>query len=276
MDSHARLEVTDGTGWHTEFPLEKSLVHIGSDPRNDIVLPVGRGSGVAPRHAQLVSVQDDRTAYRLINLGSTDILLDALSSPSPASHPLAPRSTADMADGTRFRLGGFTIVYRLGAAAIARRSGAAPVPAGDAQRIRQGGAASEGTSEDIGLELYLPRTVLDLERPIEGTITVRNLGNKPGVQFRLELQGLEADSYDMGLGPILFPNAENEVLLRLHHSRKPFPPAGEHQIQIRALAPEAYPGQCATVSQIIRIPPSYRHELRFPIMEGLTPCSDQA
>jgi hypothetical protein len=67
----------------------------------------------------------------------------------------------------------------------------------------------------------------------------------------------------MGPGPILFPNAEKEVFLRLHHSRKPSPAAGVQRISISATAPVAYPGQRAEASSELQIAPFYAQELRF-------------
>jgi hypothetical protein len=54
MSQFSKLEVIDKDGWRNEFRLEKTIVHIGSDPRNDIVLERGRGGNVAPLHAQLI------------------------------------------------------------------------------------------------------------------------------------------------------------------------------------------------------------------------------
>ena len=95
---------------------------------------------------------------------------------------------------------------------------------------------------------------------------MRNQGNMPGAQMRLELEGLPSEYFEMGPGPLLFPNAEKDVLLRLEHPRKPDPPAGEYRITIRATAPNAYPEQSAQVSKTIQILPYYRHELQFVVI----------
>jgi hypothetical protein len=259
MDSYGRIEVTDSSGWCKEFPLAKGLVHIGSDPRNDVILGAGRGAGVAPRHLQVVPGQG--AGYRVINLSDADILLDAPSSPS-GGVVLPSRSVMDVADGDRLQLGDFSLVFHLGA----HSSGARAVPVSRQRALA--GTAAEETSDVIGLSLSLPRTSLDLDRDIEGTVIVHNLGDRPGVQFKLELEGLTPDCYEIGPGPILFPNAAKEVFLRLHHSRKPEPPAGDHRILIRATAPEAYPGQRAVVSEVIHVPPFYSHQLRFVVPGG--------
>ena len=51
-----QVEVVDRDGWRKAFPLEKHIVHIGSDPRNDVVLDSRRGAGVAARHLQLIAL----------------------------------------------------------------------------------------------------------------------------------------------------------------------------------------------------------------------------
>jgi hypothetical protein len=119
-----------------------------------------------------------------------------------------------------------------------------------------------GTSANIGIALDLPEATLDLDGTLEGTVTVRNQGDRPGVQFWLSLEGLDPEDYEMGPGPILFPNAERQVLLRLSHPHKPYPPAGPHQITVRAVAPSAYPDQAAEASQTIQVAPYYSHELQ--------------
>lgn len=258
MDPHDRVEITDKDGWRKEFPLQKTIIHIGSDSGNDIVLEGWRGGGAASRHLQLISGLGDKQGYRAINLGDAGI--------SMGDRVLSPLSATDIADGERLQVGEFTLVFRL------RERGTAAPPAvvssEDVSVVVDSEDASakvvgEDTSPVIGLSLSLPQSSLEPEHPIEGSVTVRNLGNRPGVQFKLAMEGLDPEVYEMGPGPILFPNAEKEVFLRLRHPQGPHPPAGEHRIRIRITAPEAYPGQSATVSRDIQILPFYKHTLRL-------------
>jgi hypothetical protein len=258
MNQENRLEIIDENGWRKEFPLERNLIHIGSDARNDIVLESWRGTGVAPRHLQLVAIPGAVQGYRTINLGAEDIPLG-----ESGDQVLSPRSTIELADGQRFELGTFTLVFRLGGVGP---SAVTPVPVRDVARpvAAQPLAEVQDTASDvIGLRFSLPSGILEPERPLEGIVTVRNSGKQPGVQFRLEVEGLEPDCYEIGPGPILFPNVEKGVFLRLNHPRRPDPPAGHHQIRIRASAPEAYPGESAIVSKAIEILPYYEHMLRI-------------
>ena len=235
MDQHISVVIKDKDGWRKAFPLQKRLIHMGSDPQNDVVLESWRGAGVAPRHLQLIAVPDSEEEYRLVNLGDTDIWLGATS-----DRALAPRAAANITTGEQIRVGDFSVLLNgEGLGGVADEVSAS----GTGERTPLSGPAStQASSRVIGLELFLPRIELDPDHPIEGSVIVRNLGTKPAVQFRLAVEGLHPDCYDIGAGPLLFPNAEKEVYLRLFHPRGPNLLAGEHRFSIRAKAPEAYPG----------------------------------
>ena len=257
MNQQGAVEITDKEGWRKVFPLSKSLVHLGSDTRNDIVLETWRGGGVAGRHLQLITGQGEGLRYRAVNLGDSDVRLE-----SSGGRLLKPRSAVEIGDGERVRLGDFLLVFHLSGAVAA---GPHPVPTPGAVAATAPAASShpsveEKSSSVIGLTLSLPETTLSPEHPLDGTACVQNLGDRPGVQFKLELEGLDADCYELGPGPILFPGVAKDVHLRLHHPRKPQPGAGPHQIRVRATAGE-YPGEIVSVLQEIEIRPFYSHEL---------------
>ena len=259
MNQQASVEIIDGNGWRRSFPLEKNLIHIGSDLGSDVVLETSRGAGVTSRHLQLIAMPGDVPRYRAVNLGEADVPLGG-----SGDRVLAPRSMLEITNGESLRLGDFTLVFRLGDVA-------APIPAPVVQpsairaetRIPVADPGREEASEVISVRLSLPSLVLDPEHSLEGTVTVHNLGNQPGAQFKLQVIGLDPDCYEIGPGPILFPNVEKGVFLRLAHSQKSEPPAGRHLIRVRATAPEAYPGESATVSQEIVIVPYYSQTLQI-------------
>ena len=228
------ITVTTPEGWRKEFLLEGNLIYIGSAPDNNIVLGLDQGRGVSQRRLQIIAMPG---GYRAGNLGEVSILVD--------DDEVQPRFAVDVGDGSILKLGEFDLTFRFD------------------QVIGTPVVTQQGTNA-IGLALSLPRVVvLAPDNPVDGTIVVRNMGTESGVQFQIELEGLEEDCYEMGPGPILFPNAEKEVFLRLHHPRKPHPPAGEHQITIRASAPDAYPGQSAVEPRQANILPYYDHTLRL-------------
>lgn len=258
MAVQGRVRVTDRDGWQHEFALDKTLVYIGSAPGNDIVLPIDRGAGVAARHAQLVALGEGEPRFRVVNLGPSELRITS------GDAPLAPRAVGIVGHGDELHVGDFSLAFRLGDSASAPAQGRR---SGGQQRAAPSGAGSHG-SGDIGLTFHLSRTVLEPEQPIEGVITVQNAGDKPGVQFRIELMGLPADCYEMGSGPILFPGAEKQVPLRIHHPQRPDPAAGDYRVVVRVSAPDAYPGQRAEAVATIRVAPVYRHALRFVPQKG--------
>lgn len=282
----AEIQITDKDGWRKTFVLDKNIVHVGADPANDVVLESWRGSGVALRHLQMLRLaQDSGAAYRLVNLGDAELRLRGENERVVSSH-----SMEDISGGDSLRLGDFTLVFRMQADGPLRSDGAqlgpavvdaaAPAAAAvTASPLRsdsiqtkvpdmQGGVLSSAdvwtdqASSTIGLSLSLEQTDLDPDMPLEGKVTIRNLGQQTGVQFRLELDGLDPECYTLGPGLILFPNAEREMQLVLHHPRRPSPPAGKRRIAVRATAPVVYPGERAVVSVTVDIKPFYDQRLR--------------
>jgi len=246
--SQSRLDITDRDGWQKTVPLEKTILYIGCDPDNDIVLDRARGAGVAPRHVQLIAPTASGQAYRLVNLGDTNVVMGAA-----GDKVVQPRSFTAVTNGENIRMGDFTLILRAGEVAAA-----AAVVAGKPLPTSLG-----RPSDVIGVRLFLPGTQLAPDHPLEGSITVSNKGNRPGVQFKLEVEGLEPDCYELGAGPVLFPGAEKSVVFRLIHPRRPHPPAGEHQFSVRATAPDAYPGESAVAPQVIHVLPYFSHTLRL-------------
>jgi hypothetical protein len=237
------IEVIDKDGWRKSFSLDqdKTIILIGSDSNNDVILEGHRGKGVAPRHLQLILSAAD-SGCRLVNLADTDVLVG-----ETEQRQLAPHSYVNIAAGERVRVGDFSVVFHLG-------SGLETVAGREEKRY---GAKA------VGLRVSLSQTQLTRHQPLEGVVTLRNQGDKAGVQFKLELEGLSPESYEMEPGPILFAGAEKDVLLRLHPSKRSKLRAGEHHFAIHATAPEAYPGEGATSLQVVQVLPFYQHSLRL-------------
>jgi hypothetical protein len=235
------VDVADREGWHKEYPLAKAIVSIGSDPRNDVVLERTRGGGVSPRHLQLISATDG-PGYRLINMGDTDVQVGQ-------GQALAPRAFAEIGPNETVRVGEFILVFYGEGRLPAARSG--------------GGGGRDTKSASIGLTLSVSGTRLALGQPLDGVATIRNQGDKTGVQFKLEADGLDPQCVEIGPMPILFPNAEKEVFFRVHHPQAARPLAGEFRLRLRASAPAAYPGESTTAAAVIQVDPFYSHELRL-------------
>ncbi len=247
---HARIEVEDRDGWRKTFALQKAITYIGAEARNDIVLESWRGAGVGPRHAQLINAG---TRWRLVNLGNTEISVAPKAGATHAS--VGSMSAIELQDGAQIKLGEFHLSFFVGSAVSDSGDG------GTGTVASMGMPPVENAGDAIGLRLRLPGTALSPDQPLEGAVIVRNQGTRAGAQFRIEVKGLDADMFEIGPGPILFPNAEKEVVFHIRHPRKPRPAAGDVTMVIRATAPDAYPGQSATVTQTIQVLPYYSHSL---------------
>ena len=233
-NQQGRVAVIDRGGWTKEYSLQKAIVHIGSDPRSDIVLEPGRGSGVAPRHAQLIAASGSGQDYRLVNLADSDIRLGP-----DHSQVLPPLSSMTLANGQHLTLGDFTLIF------YGEQTGPAETMVG---------------SRNIGLKISLPQAQLAPNRTLQGLITVSNRGERTGAQFYLELEGLDPACYRIEPGPVLSSGAEKEVTFQLQHQGH-LPLAGEYELVIRAAAPGAYPAEQASVTQLIQVLPFYRHKM---------------
>ena len=266
---NARIEVEDRDGWRKTFAIQKAITHIGAEARNDIVLESWRGAGVAPRHAQLIGAG---ATWRLVNLGNAEVSVAAVPDGAPA--PVAPMSSVELQDGAQIKLGEFRLWFfglpDLSLGALSALESSDGVAAGHVGGVAAGAGPRIGDTagDAIGLRLRLSGTGLSPDRPLEGAVIVRNQGSRAGAQFRIEVKGLDADMFEIGPGPILFPNAEKEVAFRIRHTRKPRPPAGDVTVVIRATAPDAYPGQSAMVTQTIQVLPHYSHSLTVTALDS--------
>ena len=282
MAERGVVEVIDKGGWRKTFPLNKNIVHIGSDTRNDIVIESWHGSGLAARHLQMVPSTTSSLGYRLVNMGDQELTLgdSALLEGPPTGNErtLAPRAANDLSDGDVIQLGELMLIFRsnsnggaksvpvaamAGAAALASagkdRSTPAALPAPVAAAAVAAAAVQHGNP--IGLQLALDQMRLAPAQPINGIIVIKNQGSQTGVQFKIEVDGFEPDSYDLGPAPILFPNVEKQIPFRLRHPQKPQPPAGDQRLTIRVSAPDSYPGEVATASEVIQVVPYIKHSL---------------
>ncbi len=241
--------VTDRDGWRKEYPLAKNIIHVGSAANNDVVLDSTHGAGVAPRHVQVIATPQ---GARIVNIGNSAISIGAT-----ARNSAPPLAVVDVPCGEIIRIGDYTLTFRAdsgsGTSAGLLLSGS----------INSASAAVGIGGQVIGLRASFPKTQLWPDKPLEGSALVRNLGDKSGAQFRVEVEGLDPDCFEIGPGPVLFPGAEKPVTLRLFHSKRPKPPAGECRLQIRAIAPTAYPEASTTVTQVIYIMPYHRYRLHL-------------
>ncbi len=236
MEAYTTLEVTDPTGWRKEYSLEKAIVFIGSDLNNDISLDVKHGAGISPRHLQLIAVPDG--GYRLVNLGDSNVVVG-----QEVQRELSPHLSAELLNGDLIKVGEFQLTFRGSVWTVAGRSG--------------------NRSQNISINLALPATELQPHQSLDGHVTITNFGDFAGAQFEVELTGFDPSCFELEPGPLLSSGAAKEVYFRLDHKGN-HPPAGDATITIRVSAPAAYPGEQASISQVIRVMPYFKHRLILP------------
>ncbi len=251
MNQPSELEVINRDGWSRTYPLRKRIISLGSAHNSDIVLESAFGAGVEFLHAQLVAVSHQPNTYTLVNVVDMPIALG-----TDGRQTLPASSAISLEDKQCFTLGEFTLIFHQ----TGKKEPVPPAPMAIA--APQAPARVQPSGQGIGLALALESRQLLARQSIQGVITVRNLGRQSEVKFILKLEGLEPDCYDLAPGPVLAAGAEQKVLFSLHH-RGHKPLAGDWRIVIRASAPGAYPGETATVSEIIQVLPFYHHHLRL-------------
>jgi hypothetical protein len=215
MTFYGSLQVVDRDGWGKIFPLEKALFMVGSASVNDIVLPAG--STVAPVHLQVIRPAVDASQVRVVNLSPNPLLLSRAN--QPGSVELPANGSGDLHDGDMLRLGDFTLAFSV-----------------QAQR----GVVRSARSQNLGLTLELAGLELRAGKQLAGRLTLTNFGSENRCQFELDLEGLPADCYQIDPSPMLFPQGEERIGIRLYHLGS-LPRGGECPITLRATAPAAYP-----------------------------------
>ncbi len=238
MEQGSWLEVITPDDWRKKYSLTEHITYLGSRSTNHVELGEAQGGDVLPLHAQLIASNGQEGGYRLVNLADSEIRFEGAPS-------LAPRTAKLLENEAQFFIGEFKLVFH------------SQNPTSTATPVGQ-----QGSSRKIGVRVGLARQQLIPNQSLDGVITIQNIGDRSGVQFELDLEGLDDDCYDIEPGPLLSAGAEKEVFFRLHHlGSKPL--AGTHEIIIQVSAPRDYPADPALISQSIEVLPHYNHQLRL-------------
>ncbi len=271
------VEISDREGWVKRQALDRLLIHIGSDPRNDIVLHPSRGGGVVARHAQIIAPIGQHT-LRVVNLSPADLKLEGAT-----SVVIPPRGAQAVRVGDCLCIGDFRLRFipapatLNGELAPLGSSGTVEVTAPlatvvEAQPALQVTSQVEQTAPPrpsppppsaIEAELHFNSDNLQVHAPLDGRLTVRNRGDKAGVQFHIEVSGVPEEVYQIGAAPVLFPNAEKTILIRLTHPRSSALLYGAHTLTVRVSAPEAYPDQEVLLKHTLYVQPYLSCALRI-------------
>lgn len=236
MAQQGIVEVIDKTGWTKKYYLDQWITQIGGDQSNQIVLDASRGSGVSSVHAQLLYLPETGNVYRLVNLGDTYIMMG-----ETGHQAITPLSYMDIQNGAKVQVGEFTLVFHL--------EGEGP------------GVVKE-ISQNFEVSLSLGRRRLTPGGKLGGSIILKNLGEAEHIQFRIELEGLPEDCYQIDSPPLMFPDMETVIPIQIYH-RKTRPLAGEQQLSIRVESPKGYPGEQVVVKQTLHVLPYYEHKVKL-------------
>jgi hypothetical protein len=234
MSYHGSIQVQDPSGWTKTFPLEKALVMVGSAPVNDILLPEEQGEGVLPVHLQLLHTRLELENVRAVNLSDIPIPVQR-ANPAGVS-AISPHAYQDLEDGDALQVGGFELVFSLQSSE---------------------GFSHSSRSEHLGLKLETPGLALKASRQLDGLLTVINYGTQKRCQFGIDLEGLPPDCYQIDPAPLLYPNGEAQLRVRIYH-RGSRPPAGSCAVCLRMTAPGAYPTEEVRLPFSLEVAPVYQ------------------
>ncbi|MFN8494559.1 MAG: FHA domain-containing protein [Caldilineaceae bacterium] len=217
------------------YALQGELAWIGSRPDNQIVLS---GENIAPRHAQLIPVVD-KQGYLLVNQSQQTIEVRSARDEKPDKF-LAYRENISLANHDIFVIGNFKL------------------------KLFDG----DYKSAVILVNVTLPGTQLLPTHELPGQVTVKYIGEKPDVAFKVELLGLDKANYKLDqTGATLSTKGDFSVGFKLIHT-KTAPLAGKHRITFLVTAPDAFPKEWASVSQLIDVAPYCDHILAVELVKS--------
>jgi hypothetical protein len=251
MEAKITAILTDERGWQKPFPLNEGVYWVGSADRVHIQLPVMKD--ISPYHLQVVNAHNS-PSVRLINLSRGSIVVQK----GAESTLFAPGGIIDVFGPEIFRLGPYTLHFQL-----QKQNESQP-------------ASAEGKQKVIGMRLVLPDIVLRPNIPLVGVLSLQNLGNQ-ACQFKVEIDGISEQCYEITPPPLIFAGGEENTEIRFFH-KMIAPPAGQQKVTIRVSAPDAYPGEAATVQQMLKVMPYYAQSLSIskPEVESIPVPEEQS
>ena len=239
MSYYGEVKIKDQFGWERTVELEKPLALIGSSPSSDICLPEGHGGGVAPIHLQLICSGTTEESFRLFNI--SDLQVSIMEQASGFEVPLMPGSARLIGKEDVLRIGDFLL---------------------DLNLLTSEAVVNQQRTENIGMSLELPAITLYPGEKLSGLLSVKNYGARKRCQFEIDLNGLPDDCYQIAPAPLLYPGAEEKLLIRFFH-RRTRPAAGPCEIIIRATAAASYPTEQILIRQTLNVQPVFNYRLEM-------------
>ena len=224
------IKITNSKGKTRTEVLGQAIIRIGTDDGNDISL---QSKEVSPFHLQILNFKDGEHKNRVVNLTDLPVAITL----NQEAYWLGPYAYSEINNGDEVELGDFKLQFSL------------PIKGGQVR-----------TSPYFKASLEFPTNVLPPETMLEGVLTLHNTGGKAGCQFKIEIEGLPEECYQIDSIPLLYPSAVEKIPFRLFHQGTA-PAVGYLTFFITLSAPDKYPDHEVIVQHNIYISPYFKQTL---------------
>lgn len=225
------LLIVEKSGWSKSLKIDRAVIRVGSASSNDIQL---QSPEIAAVHIQIFNPSVTDSYCKVVNLAH-EIAVKV----SRDIHKLPSFASVNVRDGDEILLDGYSITFRL------------PQSTNVLKPARK-----------IQGNLCLTEAFLRPEHATTGVLTIMNAGEQSGCQFKVEVQGLPADCYQIDPIPLMYQGAQEDVRVQFFH-RTHYPSAGLQTILIKLSSPESYPGEELLIRQEIYVAPVFRQVLEL-------------
>ncbi len=220
-----KIRIINENDWEKDYYYDKEIIRIGSQLGCDIQL---KGQNIQPIHLQLIAANgsEDNTEVRAFADGVTLTRGEQVQYMNRAE-------AYNLIEGDKITLENYRIIVEFG---------------NDRTRVR--------TSRSIEAELFLYKSELEMDHPISGLITLKNIGTEHACQFHMEIHGLPEDCVRAQPMPYLFPGGTGTTgFVITHLGTRPEP--GFHTMSITLTAPDDYFGEMLEFNQNIYVAPVF-------------------
>ena len=225
------LLIVEKSGWSKSIKTDRAVTRVGSAPSNDIQL---QSSKIASVQLQILHSTDTDSRCKVVNLAH-----EITAKISGEIRRLSTCAVVDVHDGDEILLDNYSIAFRL------------PLSANVMQSARM-----------IQATLSFADAVLRPKFATTGVLTIKNAGEHSACQFRVDIEGLPTDCFQIDPIPLMYSGAQEEVLVRIFH-RILYPSAGRQTIVLKVSAPESYPGEELMIRQDIYVTPVFKQALEL-------------
>ena len=241
------IRVINKSDWEKNYNFDKSIVRVGSQTSCDIAL---EGKDIQPLHLQITQVNGTDKSY-VMRVFSENVTITRGGQVITAMK-LSPY---DMVDGDKVSFGSYRMIISL---------------EDEKSRVR--------TSLHMQAEMFMAKRDLSPDSPLNGTVTLRNLGTEKPCQFNIRITGIPNECLQTGPMPYIYPGGSSSVGFMISHLETT-PPPGFHTVSIRLSAPSEYFGEVLEFNQDIYVTPVFRNEFILeddaPLVERVNPSNEE-